>query len=155
MSTPFEKVYKSFLNRITDDMYLELTEEDTNKMLFELLETSLHWFEFPRVDIYDYDEVLEEFNIDLSPEEINIIAIYMVVAWVGQQLASIENTRMKYSGNDFKFTSQANHMAKLSQLKQKYEQEGFALQRLYKRRLKDEDGIFRPTLGSIMNLDDD
>ena len=30
----------------------------------------------------------------------------------GQQLASVENTRMKYSGSDFKFTSQANHMAK-------------------------------------------
>jgi hypothetical protein len=154
MSTPFEKVYKSFYSRITDDMFLEMTKDETDTMLLELLETALPWFEFPRVDLYDQDEITYQFNADLSQEEINIIAIYMVVAWVGQQLASIENTRMKYSGNDFKFTSQANHMAKLSQLKQKYEQEGFALQRLYKRRLKDENGIFRPTLGSIMNTDD-
>jgi hypothetical protein len=154
MRTPFEKVYKSFYSRITDDMFLEMTKDETDTMLLELLETALPWFEFPRVDLYDQDEITYQFNADLSQEEINIIAIYMVVAWIGQQLASIENTRMKYSGNDFKFTSQANHMAKLSQLKQKYEQEGFALQRLYKRRLKDENGIFRPTLGSIMNTDD-
>jgi hypothetical protein len=45
---------------------------------------------------------------------------------------------MKYSGTDFKFTSQANHMQKLLQLKKDYEREGFHLQRLYKRRIPDE-----------------
>lgn len=74
----------------------------------------------------------------------------MIVEWLSQQLASIENTRMKYSGSDFKFTSQANHMSKLLTLKKDYEREGFHLQRLYKRRLKDEDGIMRSTFGTIM-----
>ena len=50
------------------------------------------------------------FTNTLTAEEINILATYMVVEWLGQQLASVENTRMKYSGSDFKFTSQANHM---------------------------------------------
>jgi len=40
----------------------------------------------------------------------------MMCAWVQRQLTSIENTRMKYSGSDFKMTSQANHMAKLQNL---------------------------------------
>ena len=57
---------------------------------------------------------------------------------------------MKYSGSDFKFTSQANHMSKILALKKDYEREGFHLQRLYKRRLKDEDGIMRSTFGIIM-----
>jgi len=74
----------------------------------------------------------------------------MIVEWVGQQLASIENTRMKYSGSDFKFTSQANHMQKLLQMKKDYEREGFHLQRLYKRRKKDETGVYKSTFGSIM-----
>jgi hypothetical protein len=74
----------------------------------------------------------------------------MIVEWIGQQLASVENTRMKYSGSDFKFTSQANHMQKLLQLKKDYEREGFHLQRLYKRRKKDENGIYKSTFGSIM-----
>jgi len=74
----------------------------------------------------------------------------MIVEWIGQQLASVENVRMKYSGSDFKFTSQANHMQKLLQLKKDYERESFHLQRLYKRRKKDDDGIYRSTFGSLM-----
>ena len=73
----------------------------------------------------------------------------MIVEWLSQQLASIENTRMKYSGSDFKFTSQANHMSKILQLKKDYEREGFHLQRLYKRRAKDKNGIMRSTLGLL------
>jgi len=74
----------------------------------------------------------------------------MIVEWIGQQLASVENVRMKYSGADFKFTSQANHMQKLLQLKKDYEREGFHLQRLYKRRKTDQYGIYRSTFSTLM-----
>jgi hypothetical protein len=53
-------------------------------MLFDLFESALIWFEFPRVNIHDYDLELEEYNIDLSLEEINIIATYMIVEWLNQ-----------------------------------------------------------------------
>lgn len=174
--TPFSLVYDNFLSRITDDMFMELTELDTYEILQDLLIAAIHKFEFPRVDINDYeenfiiDEVLYEgveseydettallytggyFNVALSAEEINILGTYMIVEWLGQQLASVENVRMKYSGSDFKFTSQANHMQKLLQLKSDYEREGFHLQRLYKRRIKDKDGNVRSTMGKIMSL---
>ena len=35
--TRFSVVYNSFLSKITDDMYLELTEEDTELLLRQLL----------------------------------------------------------------------------------------------------------------------
>ena len=149
--TTFDVIYNSFTSKITDDMYMELTEAETNSMQKELLMNALDWFEFPRVDIYDFNEDLEEYNILLSNEEINIISTYMVVEWFGYQIASVENTRMKYSGSDFKFTSQANHMQKLLQLQKDYERKGFHLQRLYKRRKADENGIMRSTFGSIMS----
>ena len=56
------------------------------------------------------------FNFELTTEEINIIALLMMQAWVQRQVTSIENTRMKYSGSDFKMTSQANHLQKLMSL---------------------------------------
>ena len=172
-TTSFSLVYDSFLSKITDDMYLELTELDTFRMLEELLLSAIEKFEFPRIDLWDYDlfEIVDEttyqgvesnnekvraiiysggqFNNILIHEEINILAVYMIVEWLSQQLASVENTRMKYSGSDFKFTSQANHMQKLLQLKKDYEREGFHLQRLYKRRAPDENGIMRSTLGLL------
>ncbi len=152
-NTKFAVVYDTFLSKITDDMYMELTIDDTRAMLEELLMSALHWFEFPRVNIFDYDKEIREFNVSLSNEETNIIATYMIVEWIGQQLASVENTRMKYSGSDFKFTSQANHLAKLQSLKEKYIAEGFHLQRLYKRRKADKNGIMRSTISSIMYPD--
>ena len=118
--TSFDDVYKIFLSKITDDMYMELTPEDTVELLNDLLLGSLHYFEFPRQNINDIDLDAQYFMVDLTPEEQNIIATYMIVDWLGQQLASVENVRMKYSGSDFKFTSQANHMQKLLQLKKDY-----------------------------------
>lgn len=80
--TKLETIYNHFFSKITDDMYMELTKEDTYSMLTELFTSALHWFEFPRVDIYNYEG--DEYKIDLSNEEINIIATYMVVEWIGQ-----------------------------------------------------------------------
>ena len=172
-TTPFSVIYNSFLSKITDDMYMELTEWDTERMLEELLISAIPKFEFPRVNLNDYElEYVESetkyqgvdsdnievtafflgggcFNCELSSEEINILATYMIVEWVGQQPASVENTRMKYSGSDFKFTSQANHMQKLLLMKKDYEREGFHLQRLYKRRIVDSEGNIRSTFYKI------
>ena len=154
MNTLLTTIYDTFFSKITDDMYMELSEDDTKRMVVDLFENSLHWFEFPRVNIYDYNLEFEEYNIELTKEEINIIATYMIVEWIGQQLASIELIRMKYSGSDFKFTSQANHMHKLTNLQKEYERKGFHLQRLYKRRKANDEGVMKSTFGSIMGYSD-
>lgn len=77
------------------------------------------------------------FNCELSPEEINILAILMMVAWLQRQVTSIENTRMKYSGPDFKMTSQANHLAKLLNALSECQRQSHHMQRLYKRRRRE------------------
>ena len=77
------------------------------------------------------------FNFELTPEEINILAILMMVAWVQRQVTSIENTRMKFSGPDFKMTSQANHLSKLLALLAETQRQSKHMQRLYKRRRRE------------------
>ena len=57
--TPFSVVYDLFLSKITDDMYMELTELDTYRLLEELLLSAIPKFEFPR-QLLDYE--LEEFE---------------------------------------------------------------------------------------------
>lgn len=156
-------------------MYLELTPEDTVKDLQNLLIDAIPGFEFPRVNLYDYEisvvEMFENelvnddfmigvvwndsldlvevpkvlvdrssFSAELSPEEINILALLMKQAWVQRQVTSIENTRMKYSGADFKMTSQANHLSKLLSLLEESRRDSFHMQRLYKRRKLSKDG---------------
>ncbi len=150
MGTPFTQVYNRFLGKITDDMYMELTPEDTVRDLRNLLIDAIPGFEFPRVNLLDYtiieaENALEEessFAADLSSEEINILAILMMIGWTQRQVTSIENTRMKYSSSDFKFTSQANHLAKLLTLLKETQRQSHHMQRLYKRRRTDENGRY-------------
>jgi len=54
MGTAFTTIYNRFLGKITDDMYVELTPEDTIKDLRNLLIDAIPGFEFPRVNLYDY-----------------------------------------------------------------------------------------------------
>ena len=172
--TSFSTIYDNFLTRVTSDMYMEWTELDTYSHLQDLLTVSIPRFEFPRFNIFDYEEGYYDslgtykgvesnnievpaagwvggiFHNDLTLEEINIIALDMVIEWLGQQLSTTDNTVMKYSGSDFKFTSQANHMAKIKNLLEKYEQESNHLQKLYKRRIVDKDGSIKTTIPTLM-----
>lgn len=170
MATSFTAVYNRFLNKITDDMYMELTPADTVKDLQRLLIDAIPGFEFPRKNLNNYtidietireDEITEDdfvigilwddlidgeeqvplavvehstFNDDLTSEEINILAILMMIGWVQRQVTSIENTRMKYTGADFKMTSQANHLSKLLTLLTECQRQSHHMQRLYRRR---------------------
>lgn len=177
--TLFAAVYNRFLGKITDDMYLELTPEDTLRDLQSILLDAIPGFEFPRVNLEDYiiqieevdsadilpddfilgvvwEELSEEpeevpnvlvdrsyFSAELSSEEINILALLMKQSWVQRQVTSVENTRMKYSGSDFKFTSQANHLSKLLSLLTESRRDAFHMQRLYKRRKLSNDGTYK------------
>ena len=179
MGTQFAEVYNRFLGRITDDMYVELTPEDTIRDLRSLLINAIPGFEFPRKNLMNYsietlvvredavdkedfiigvvwdtpdgpeDEEIPDvyvehsyFEEELTPEEQNILALLMMCEWVQRQVTSIENTRMKYSGSDFKMTSQANHLAKLQSLLGECQRQSFHMQRLYKRRRLNSEGKF-------------
>lgn len=190
MATSFVDVYNRFLDQVTDDLYIELTPEDTVKDLRNILINAIPAFEFPRKNLLDYtlktDIINEEetnnndfvigvvfdgslepdsvdpdeeeqgddptihqvmierstFAEDLTAEEILILSKLMMDIWLQRQITSIENTRMKYSGVDFKLTSQANHLSKLLALQDKVKQQAHHYQRLYKRRRFDADGRY-------------
>lgn len=185
MGTPFTKVYNRFLGKITDDMYIELTPEDTIKDLQNLIIDAIPGFEFPRKNLMDYeiktavkreDELVPDdfvigvvwgtipeddaqipnviieqssFAAELTDEEINILALLMMCAWVNRQVASIENTRMKFTSSDFKMTSQANHLSKLMNLLSEVQRQSFHMQRLYKRRKITTDGTYASNWSSL------
>lgn len=134
--TPFSRIYDKFFGKITDDMYeaAEWTKEETEADVKNILLDAIPGFEFPRFPLYAFDEEAEEYECQLTEEEINIFALLMVCVWTQRQVTSIENIRMKYSGSDFKLSSQANHLSKLMELKKETERQAHHMQRLYKRR---------------------
>ena len=88
--TPFEDIYDRFFGKITDDMYMEWTEEDTKKDLKNILIDAIPGFEFPRFPLYDFDIDAETFRCHLTSEEINIFALLMYNTWLQRQVASVE-----------------------------------------------------------------
>ena len=168
MGTLFASVYNRFLGKITDDMYMVLTPHDTIKDLQNLLIDAIPGFEFPRKAL-EYEILMRSINkdtaningffiedsegngyedasyfiVDLSSEEVNILATLMLGCWLQRQVTSIENIRMKYSGTDFKMTSQANHLGKLLTLLAEVQRQSKYLQRLYKRRRTGADGTIK------------
>lgn len=148
-ATTFQEMYDFFLAGVTDDMFLELTPDETSGILRELLVSAIPYFEFPKEEI-TLDLTNERFNRHLTSEEMMIIRQYMIVEWIGYQLASVENVRQKYSGSEFSFTSQASHMDKLMKMREQYRETGFKLQRLYNRRKVTKNGHVVSSLASIM-----
>ena len=111
------------------------------------------WEDLENGDMLETPRILVDksrFNIELTIEEINILALLMKQGWVQRQVTSIENTRMKYSGADFKMTSQANHLSKLLSLLEESRRDSFHMQRLYKRRKFAADGKYASNWGSLM-----
>lgn len=175
--TPFSVIYDSFLSRCTDNMYMEMSEIDTLEQLQNILLNAIPRFKLPRFDIFDYEEGYldssgtykgiesdyEEvpatlwvggfFCKSLTAEEINILSLAMLIEWFNQQLATTEYTKMKYSSADFKFTSQANHLAKLKVMIEEYTSQCKSLQDTYKRR-KRIDGKILSSLGQVMEEPD-
>ena len=80
--TSFNEIYNRFFGKITDDMYMEWTPEDTHKDVKNILLDSIPGFEFPRFPLYDFDPDAEEFGTTLTSEEINILALLMYNTWL-------------------------------------------------------------------------
>jgi hypothetical protein len=78
--TPFQEQYDFFLAGITDDMFMEITREDTQELLEEILLAALPHFEFPYGEnLFDtIDLENKTFGVKLSLEEKMIIRQYMI-----------------------------------------------------------------------------
>ena len=79
MATSFDTMEDFFLAGITDDMYMELTEDDTKAILDEILIAALPSFEFPKQpQLHNVDIENRTFTVNLTNEEMMIIRQYMI-----------------------------------------------------------------------------
>lgn len=93
--TSVSEVYDAFFGLIVDDMYMEISEEETHEECLNFLRKSIPMYEFPKAPIKvmvdkDGETVL---NRDLTDEEINILAYGMLQAWLQRQMTTIELVR--------------------------------------------------------------
>lgn len=118
MSTPYSKVFASFLGKIESDIYQNMVQADAESDMILLLNAAILNFEYPKVDLMDKNDVAMIFANDLGLFEIEILGFLMVVAWIDRKVNNIRLINQRLSDKDFRLTSQAAHLESLLKLKQ-------------------------------------
>lgn len=123
MSTPFSKIINIFLNEIDDKDLALYEEEDLVKYLDDLTIISGNAdFVYCTKDLSKYTEstlVAEgSFTEDLTLEECNIIAKYVLLRYLNQKINSQEILRVELGDKDYKLSSGHMLLSALLKLKE-------------------------------------
>jgi len=109
MSTQYSDIYNSFKDKITDYDLLTYEQDIQEEILLNLLNQACARFQrICKKDLTNRDDLIMEFNADLSLEEIDIITDWMVVNWLYPYLNNAENLKNYISTKDFKLFSSAD-----------------------------------------------
>lgn len=122
-STDFSLIYDNFLHTVTDDMYISWSEGETYEDLQGFLTSAIVNFRFPKKNLYDYDLDFQQFNVELTFEEIDIITTLMIIEWIKRQITTVRLTELQYTGSDAKVLNTKSQLIGLLTLKEDYEKQ--------------------------------
>lgn len=107
MATDFSVVYGSFLSKVTDTDLSDMTEEDANSVMSDLLkQATVKFSESCKKDLSDVTTM--GFVGDLDDYEVDILSELMVEAWYKPHINYTDLLRNKLSTKDFTTFSPAN-----------------------------------------------
>ena len=86
MATPYETIYKRFLQKITDFNLIELDDFTLDEMLNGWLKSAIVRTRACDSDLSKRDDDIQEFEDDLSDVEIELLALGLTSSWLKQKL---------------------------------------------------------------------
>lgn len=109
MATQYSDIYNSFLGKITDYDLPKFDDTDRKEILYGYMKSAcVNFNKACKVNLYDRDETLLQFNVNLDDEIIDIISELMIVEWLKPKILSTENLKNCLSTKDFSLFSPAN-----------------------------------------------
>jgi len=127
--TPLGKVYTAFLSKMSEDDWLDWTEEEAKADWMTLLESAIGWFKFPKNSLaIDVGQSAFEGNLDIR--EIQILSTYMKCEWLNRKILAYENIEPLYDERDY---SPANFINRLSNLLERERKHAKELESIYYR----------------------
>ena len=107
MATDFSVVYGSFLSKVTDTDLSDMTEQDANSVMSDLLkQATVKFSESCKKDLSDVTTT--GFVSNLDDYEVDILSELMVEAWYKPHINYTDLLRNKLSTKDFTTFSPAN-----------------------------------------------
>jgi len=122
MSTSYDVVDNSFLNKISDDYLASLTQQQINDLMDKYRNSAIPKFK-QCTKLSDRDDNLRQFNMDLTDEEVEILANIMILEWLRPAIYHADKLKNSFSTKDYKLHSPANLLKELQELKKITEKE--------------------------------
>lgn len=116
MATPYETVYGRFLNKCTDFNLADLDDHTLNEMMKDWLDSAVIRTRTSS-DLSARDDEVEAFENDLSDQDVELLAMGMVLAWLDQRIQSTEYTDLFIGGKETKFYSPSQQLTELRNLR--------------------------------------
>lgn len=119
MSTPYTDIFKRAVFRFKDYDYLRMSEDEIHEVLVAFLHSAISDFApVCQDDLYDVDETLSQFNVDLDLEVQEILATGIAFYWTSARILDQELLRNSMSTKDYTYFSPANLMRESQTLRE-------------------------------------
>lgn len=121
MATPYEALYANLLPKFKSYEIPIMTEEEVKEYLHDFLIPAISRFHVCRKDLNDRDDVLEQFNSELSCVEIEILSNYLLLEYIDSTYIRVPTLlKVNLSSTDFNAFSPANFLDKLMEMHKTY-----------------------------------
>ena len=121
MSTPYEKIYSNLLPKFHSYEILAMPSEEIEDYLHDFLLSATVKFHVCRQDLTNRDDELQQFNVDLTDLEIEILTNYLLLEYLDSTyIRTALLLKVNLSSSDFNTFSSANLLDKLLSMHNTY-----------------------------------
>ena len=123
MATDYNLIFDKFILKLKGDnslftQYSGLTEVEINELVSEHLNSllnsavdKLYEYGLPDIDFYDKDDTLQQFNVDLVPQEIALLSDLMKLHYASEDLNKLKTFGVFFRSSEIELFSPANERA--------------------------------------------
>jgi hypothetical protein len=119
--TPFGAVYDRFLKKVEDVDLANFSDLEQEAILYGYLESAIAYVEMDQIEFENSLENEEDeamFTSDLSVGEMEVLSMYMVVAWYDPKINSVELTLFLVASSGEKWQSKKEYLDSLIQARE-------------------------------------
>lgn len=131
MVTTYNEIRDLFLPKITGYSFGDLTEVEANEFIDKYLKSATVKFKYCVQDLTDRDDVLRQFNVILTFEEQEILAMFMILEWLNPKILSEQLLEQNLGSRDYQIYSGAAKIKEMLNLKRELTNDVNALMTFY------------------------
>lgn len=140
MATTYKELYNSVYSKIKDYDFCEMLESEADAILYDYIRPAILKFEDCSQDLTDRDDEAEQFNIDLTDTNFEILSNFMVVEYLDATYIRTPMMLKAYmSTSDFHKYDNKDVLGKVIEVRDMYKRENKQLMINYSIRDKDSD----------------